>query len=104
MEAIEDCGSNIKLDRILRDHTLNVTSISSYISGLIEGDDCIYVPKNLSGIAQVVIAFTRKDFPLALLIQKVLNCGNIYKVKGKNAYTYVISNIKGLMLTWEHQK
>lgn len=101
IETIEDCESNIELNRILRGYTLNTTNISSfssYLAGLIEGDGCIYVPKSSVGAAKVVIIFNSKDLPLALLIQKELKCGNINKIKGKNAYEYVISNFKGLNL------
>lgn len=54
----------------------------------------IYIPKNKGGAA-IVIAFNGKDFPLALLLQN-LNVGNIYKPKGKDACTYVISDLQGL--------
>lgn len=92
-----DCESNIKLNRILRGHTLDTTNISSYLAGLIEGEGCIYVPKITVGAATVSIIFNSKDLPLPLLIQKELRIGNIYKVKGKNAYSYTISNIEGLI-------
>lgn len=92
-----DCESNIKLNRILRGHTLDTTNISSYLAGLIEGDGCIYTPKNLTAAATVSIIFNSKDLPLPLLIQKSFNIGNIYKVKGKNAYSYIISNLEGLI-------
>jgi LAGLIDADG endonuclease len=96
IETIKDCKSNIELNRIFRDHTLNTTNISSYLAGLIEGDGCIYVPITALGTAKVTIIFNSKDLPLALLIQKELKTGNIYKKKGKNAYEYVISNLEGL--------
>lgn len=88
---------DIELNRIPRGHTLDTTYISSYLAGLIEGDGCIYVPKNTKGAATVTIIFCNKDLPLALIIQKELNTGNIYKIKGKNAYSYVISDLKGLV-------
>lgn len=100
IKAINDCESNIKLDRILRGHTLNATIISSYLAGLIEGDGNIYVPQ--TGAASVTIIFNSKDLPLALLIQKEINHGNIYKIKGKNAYSYVISNLLGLTIIVNH--
>lgn len=98
IETIEDCESNIELNRIFRGYTLNTTNIYSYLAGLIEGDGCIYVPKSSVGAAKVVIIFNSKDLPLALLIQKELKWGNINKIKGKNAYEYVISNFEGLNL------
>lgn len=99
IEAITNCESN-KLDRISRGQTLNATNFSSYLTGLIEGDGCIYVPK--TGAATITIAFNSKDLPLPLLIQKEIGHGNIYKVKGKNAYTYVVSNLDGLTIIANH--
>lgn len=87
---------NINLNRIPRGHTLN-NEFSSYLAGVIEGDGCIYLPKNSKGIASISIIFDSKDLPLALLIQKSLTTGNLYKKKGKNAYELVISNFKGLV-------
>ena len=98
IETIQNCESNIELNRIFRGHTLNTTIISSYLAGLIESDGCIYVSPNSKAVARVTITFNSKDLPLALLIQKELKCGNIYKRKGKNAYEYVISNLEGLIL------
>ena len=98
IETIQNCESNIELNRIFRGHTLNTTIISSYLAGLIESDGCIYVSTNSKAVARVTITFNSKDLPLALLIQKELKCGNIYKRKGKNAYEYVISNLEGLIL------
>lgn len=72
-------------------------NFATYLSGLIEGDGAIYVPKKTIGAGSIVIAFHSKDLPLALIIQKNLSVGNIYKAKGKNAYTYVISDIQGLI-------
>lgn len=72
-------------------------NFATYLAGLIEGDGAIYIPKKNIGAGSIVIAFYSKDLPLALIIQKNLSVGNIYKSKGKNAYTYVISDIKGLI-------
>ena len=95
-EEVEE--SNIELSRIPRGHTLNITNFSSYLAGLIEGDGCIYIPKSLIGAAKVIILFNSKDLPLALLVQKALKCGNITKVKGKNAYELTIGNLEGLKI------
>lgn len=110
-----------KLQGILRDHTLGISNIfnfqvrdfssqnytnknfNSYLAGLIEGDGCINIPKNYKDknnkiiSPQITIAFDSRDFPLALLIQKRLNTGQIYKVKGKNAYYYRVSNLINLI-------
>jgi len=99
--------NNKKLNRILRDHTLEVNEtittenednikFSSYLAGLIEGDGCIYIAKNKNA-SMIVITFHSKDIPLALIIQKNLGVGNIYKIKGRNAYNYTISDFKGLL-------
>jgi len=106
---------SIKINKFFRDHTLETTdeniendinttcksylnnNLDSYLAGLIEGDGCIYTSKNNKSASMIVIVFNSKDLPLALKIQAVLGMGNIYKVKGRNAYTYVISNTKGLL-------
>jgi hypothetical protein len=114
--------NNKKPSKFFRDHTLETTkenpatygrglinkenninhngdsnNLGSYLAGLIEGDGSIYIPKNDKSACMIVIVFNSKDFPLVLKIQNVLMTGNIYKRKGKNAYTYVISDIKGLI-------
>ena len=80
------------------------SAFASYLTGLIEGDGCICIPKrerdnNNKIISPIInIAFNAKDFPLALLLQERLGVGHIYKVKGKNAYLFKISNFKNLAL------
>jgi hypothetical protein len=75
-----------------------------YITGLIEGDGTIYVPKTERSVKgninypSIQIVFHLKDLPLALLIQKELGHGSISKKKGQNAYIYSINNIDGLLL------
>ena len=44
----------------------------------------------------ITLTFNSKDFPLITLLQERLEIGHIYKVKGKNAYTYRISNLINL--------
>jgi hypothetical protein len=44
----------------------------------------------------ITLTFNSKDFPLISIIQERLDIGHIYKVKGKNAYTYRISNLINL--------
>ncbi|KAG0670401.1 NADH dehydrogenase subunit 4, partial [Pichia californica] len=72
----------------------------SYLTGLIEGDGNIYIPlnKEKKGCPSISISFPTKDLPLFLLIQKEINYGNIYKIKGKNAYEYVIGKLDGIVL------
>jgi hypothetical protein len=77
---------------------------SYYITGLLEGDGTIYVPKTIRSskgninYPSIQIVFHLKDLPLALLIQKVLGHGSISKKKGKNAYIYTVNNFEGLIL------
>lgn len=71
--------------------------MGSYLAGLIEGDGAIYIPKNNRNAAMIIISFHSKDLPLFLILQKNLGEGNILKIKGKNAYQYTISDIKGLI-------
>jgi hypothetical protein len=80
------------------------TEFAYYITGLIEGDSTIYVPKTERSVKgninypYIQIVFHLKDLPLALLIQKELGHGSISKKKGQNAYIYTINNIDGLLL------
>jgi DNA-binding transcriptional regulator WhiA len=77
---------------------------SSYLAGLFEGDGYIYVPqtpRDVHGLLlypSIQLCFSSKDLPLALLIQKNLNCGSINKKKGTRAYLLTINNILGLRL------
>ena len=63
--------------------------------GLGKSDGCIYVPNHPVAAVSVSIVFNSKDLPLPLLIQKELKIVNIYKMKGKNAYNFIISDIRG---------
>lgn len=75
-----------------------------YISGLIEGDGSIYVPKSERSIKgkknypAIQIAFNLKDLPLAMLIQKNIGHGSLSRVKGANAYVFTINNNEGINL------
>jgi hypothetical protein len=80
------------------------SNFSYYITGLIEGDGSIHVPKtersNKGKInyPSIQIVFNLKDLPLALLIQKNLGYGSLSKVKGSKAYILTINNNQGLVL------
>lgn len=79
------------------------TKFASYLTGLIEGDGSIIVPKLFSekgkrNYSSVQIVFNSKDFPLALMIQSKLKHGSISKKKGVNAYILSINNFEGLVL------
>lgn len=84
-----------------RFRTIN-QKFSSYLAGLFEGDGCILIPINerdkMNKIIypMITLTFNSKDFPLISIIQEKLDIGHIYKVKGKNAYTYRISNLVNL--------
>jgi hypothetical protein len=76
---------------------------STYLTGLIEGDGSIIVPKlnrSLKGklnYPSIQITFHLKDLPLALLIQKKLRCGSLNRKKGVNAYTLSINSNQDLL-------
>jgi len=113
---------DLNLIGILRDYTLKLTVIksifmtqiksststkyyfASYLTGLIEGDGTIVVPKTERSIKgklnypSIQISFHLKDLPLALIIQKQLKNGSLSRKKGVNAYTLTINNHKGLLL------
>ena len=62
-----------------------------YLAGLIDGDGHISLQR------QIIITFSSADVKLAYYIKSRLKCGNVRKVKDKNAYIYVISNQQGLL-------
>jgi LAGLIDADG endonuclease len=74
-----------------------------YLTGLIEGDGTIIVPKTERSIKgklnypSIQIAFDLRDFPLALIIQQKLGFGSISRTKGLNAYRLTINNYEGLI-------
>lgn len=75
----------------------------AYLTGLIEGDGSIVVPKNersskgMLNYPSIQIAFHLKDLPLALLIQKNLGFGSLSRKKGLNAYILTINDQKGIL-------
>jgi Cytochrome C and Quinol oxidase polypeptide I/LAGLIDADG endonuclease len=76
-------------------------NFANYITGIIEGEGTILVPtkeidiKNRKCYPSIQICFNTKDLPLALIIQKHLGLGSLFKIKGKNAYNLVINNYEG---------
>ena len=80
------------------------TNFAYYITGLIEGDGTIYIPKSERSTKgsinypSIQMVFHLKDLPLALLIQKELGNGSISRKKGLNAYIYTVNNFDGIML------
>jgi hypothetical protein len=77
----------------------------SYLTGLIEGDGSIIVPKTERSkwskgkinYPSIQIVFHLKDLPLALLIQKNLGYGSLIRKKGLNAYCLYINDHKGIL-------
>lgn len=94
----------VSSDLIEQYKNFNNSPFSYYLTGLIEGDGTIVVPKTerspkgVLNYASIQIIFHLKDLPLALLIQKVLGEGSILKKKGVNAYILTINSYKGLIL------
>lgn len=82
---------------------INNINFEYYLSGLIEGDGSIYVPKTERSkkgklnYPSIQIVFHLKDLPLCLLIQKNIGEGSINKIKGSKAYIYSINSFNGLV-------
>lgn len=92
--------TNINLNYKIRTNL----NFSSYLTGLIEGDGTIIVPKTERSFKgkinypSIQIVFHLKDLPLALMIQKELKNGSLYRKKGVNAYILTINSFEGLLL------
>ena len=75
----------------------------SYLTGIIEGDGTIIVPKTERSpkgklnYPSIQIVFHLKDLPLALLIQKNLGTGSLIRNKGSNSYNLYINDKKGIL-------
>jgi LAGLIDADG DNA endonuclease family protein len=81
----------------------NKDKFAYYLSGLIEGDGTIIVPKTERtkgrlNYPSIQIVFNLKDLPLALVIQKELKHGSLSRKKGVNAYVLTINNKEGILL------
>ena len=80
------------------------SNFATYLSGLIEGDGSIIVPKEERSIKgklnypSIQIIFDLRDFPLALIIQKNLGHGSLSRKKGVNAYVLTINKLEGIIL------
>jgi len=78
-------------------------NFTNYLTGLIEGDGTIIVPKTERSpkgklnYPSIQIVFNLKDLPLALLIQKNLGTGSLIRTKGSNSYNYYINDQKGIL-------
>lgn len=82
----------------------NTNNFAYYLTGLIEGDGSIIVPKiersekGFLYYPSIKIAFDLRDFPLAQLIQKELGHGSLCRMKGVNAYLFQVNNKEGILL------
>lgn len=81
----------------------NYNNFGSYLTGLIEGDGAIIVPKtdrSLKGKLNypcINLVFNLRDFPLGQLIQKELGTGSLSRMKGINAYLLQINSLEGIL-------
>ena len=93
------CCNNI----LMINKNKNNNNFISYLTGLIEGDGTIIVPKTERSskgklnYPSIQIVFHLKDLPLALLIQKNLGFGSLIRKKGINAYILYINDQKGIL-------
>lgn len=91
------------LDPVYSINAYSRSRFVSYLTGLIEGDGSIIVPKSERSVKgrlnypSIQITFNLKDLPLALLIQKNLGFGSLQRVKGVNAYNLCINNQDGIL-------
>jgi hypothetical protein len=69
---------------------LSDNQFGHYLAGLIDGDG------HFSSQQQLVIVFSGFDASLAYFIKEKLGFGKVRKVKDKNAYLFIVSNIEGL--------
>jgi len=77
-----------------------------YLAGLLEGDRCFYIPKELKMIsgkpsryaevrASIEVVFALKDEPSAEYLKNIFG-GNVYKRKDKNCVRWLIQDRKSL--------
>jgi hypothetical protein len=99
------CCNHFLFSTSIHSNSLNKNyKFISYLTGLIEGDGTIIVPKTERSskgklnYPSIQIAFHLKDLPLALLIQKNLGSGSLIRKKGSNAYSLSINDHKGILL------
>ena len=95
-----DCAPELSISYFT---LLTPSYLSSYLSGLIEGDGTIVVPKQERSYKgklnypSVQIVFQHKDFPLCQVIQKLIGHGSISKKKNSAAYIFTLNNLEGLL-------
>jgi len=114
----QSAGNLINLDLLmtLREYKLEIicsnsillnsninSNFISYLTGLIEGDGTIIVPKTdrtpkgKINYPSIQIIFHKKDLPLALQIQKKIGYGSLISKKGVNAYTIYVNDKNGIL-------
>lgn len=97
---LNDCTPELSIPTI---YSISTLFFTHYITGLIEGDGCIIVPKQerskkgKRNYPSIQISFHKNDFPLCQIIQKFLGHGSINKVSNSNCYILTISNHNGIM-------
>jgi len=97
------CYNNLISSKPNNINSNNLLKFSTYLTGIIEGDGSIIVPKyeksskGKINYPSIQICFHLKDLPLAMLIQKNLNFGSLIRKKGVNAYILTINNQEGIL-------
>jgi len=88
----------------LKYRDLSHLTLSSYLTGLIEGNGSIITPKTERSVKgsinypSIQIIFHFKDLALAAKIIKEIKMGSLSKQKGTNAYVLTINKYKGFKL------
>lgn len=78
------------------------SQLGSYLAGLIEGDGSIIVPKTIRNskgkllYPVVKITFVKKDTPLAIKIQEVINGGTLVYPKNSNYVDLLFQNMDSI--------
>lgn len=97
---LNDCAPELSISNIV---PITPIFFNSYLTGLIEGDGSIVVPKcersdkGKLNYPSVQIVFHLKDFPLCQVIQNLIGHGTISKKKQSAAYILTINNFEGLI-------
>lgn len=82
---------NFKNKRLLHIQKQNINkNLGSYLSGLIEGNGTISIPKDRN--PSISIVFNTKDLELANYLCNITGCGKVYSTKGN----YVLWKIKDI--------
>lgn len=100
---LNDCAPELFIYNEL-ETIISIVAFGSYLSGLIESDGTIVVPKqersskNVLNYPSIQIVFQLKDFPLCQYIQKIIGYGSIHKKKQRARYILTINNLDGLIV------